>query len=163
MDRSQQVRQQWRAFKKWLEAPEKAMRSREREMVNEIRKTTSSTSRTRREDEEAISRGLQEELVAVARQEWQKRLAAAGLRDEDWSDMTEREITDVFEKLGGLDDDNILEDVAEPSSFQKIGAAVPPRASDVEEYGFVDPTAFGLYDDSFSFESVFPEDVSRLS
>ncbi|KAJ6590711.1 hypothetical protein DFH09DRAFT_869888, partial [Mycena vulgaris] len=102
------VRQQWHVFEQWVEtAPRVAM---EKEILDAFQamdaKWNATPARTRisRQDHErsktTFRRELEDGLVTLAREEWQRRLEAAGLRDEDWGEMTFKE-TLAAEKLLG--------------------------------------------------------------
>lgn len=180
MSLSNLVRREWNNFEEWLAGPRAAaakrravlVKSLEHEM-DRVKRTTPDIFYAMREEYEAnkkeIIRVLEEELVLLARLEWEKRLKNAGLRAEDWTDMSFPEMQAVEEALGGeLDEEqssttgDSTEDVTEPMTST---TTTRQPANSTEGYAFVNPTTFGEeeHEDGTSFESLFPVDDVSIS
>jgi len=185
MSLSDRVRRQWIAFEQWLVAPRATMERRREEIFNGMDsdwQTTPSRSRVPRDVLEARKRArlrdLEEELVVLARLEWQKRLTEAGLRDEDWTDMTFAETLAVERALASdLDEEGmaIMENVAYHDAQPQGDNTLRPvsqapsamlRTSNISTtYAFVSPTTLGIEEEgnndegTSSFEAIFPFDT----
>ncbi|KAJ7135885.1 hypothetical protein C8R44DRAFT_546114, partial [Mycena epipterygia] len=102
------VRQQWAVFEQWVETvPRVAMEKEIHEAFQAMDAKWSATSfRTRpaKQDHEkskaTFRRELEDGLVTLAREEWQRRLGQAGLKDEDWGEMTFKETLAAERLLG---------------------------------------------------------------
>ncbi|KAJ7487843.1 hypothetical protein FB451DRAFT_981066, partial [Mycena latifolia] len=102
------VRQLWHAFEQWVEtAPRVAMEKQISEAFQTMdAKWNATPTRTRisiqdhEKSKTAFRRELEEGLVSLAREEWQRRLVEAGLRDEDWGEMTFKETLAAERLLG---------------------------------------------------------------
>lgn len=144
--------------KDWLATP---ARSRESRDALDNRKTV-------------LRHSFEDELVTMARAEWQRRLAQAGLRDEDWDDMTFTETLAVERALAGdldLDAEGmaIMETVIRAEYPPSNGVISPPESvaasslSASPSYDFVSPLTFSVEDevdeDGRAFESMFPFEI----
>ncbi|KAJ6608296.1 hypothetical protein B0H10DRAFT_528142 [Mycena sp. CBHHK59/15] len=179
MQPPQRVRRQWHAFEQWIEnVPRVAM---ERERTEAFRdmdakwNVTPAKMRPSKQDHEknkaTLRRELEEGLITLAREEWQRRLEEAGLRDEDWGEMTFKETLAVERLLGGdLDEEGmaIMESVARAEEAEASDAPGPAlsgtiRASNFSAYSFVSPMTLGIEDDpdddTDAFESIFSFDM----
>ncbi|KAJ7637256.1 hypothetical protein DFH06DRAFT_1219235 [Mycena polygramma] len=175
----ERVRRQWHAFEQWVETvPRVAM---EKEIFDTLQSmdakwnATSARLRPSKQDHEksksAFRRELEDGLVTLAREEWQRRLQEAGLKDEDWGDMTFKETLAVERLLGGdLDEEGmaIMESVARADDVEAVvaHAAVPltnaARASNLSGYSFVSPMSLsiGEFDDEpDAYESIFASEI----
>ncbi|KAJ6571638.1 hypothetical protein B0H19DRAFT_1130563 [Mycena capillaripes] len=177
MKRFGHVRQLWTVFEQWVETvPRVAMDKEILETFHEMDARWNATpTRTRPSKQEhdkskaAFRRELEDGLVTLAREEWQRRLDEAGLKDEDWGEMTFKETVAVERLLGGdLDEEGmaIMESVARAHDADSIVAGLPAltnaaRASNFSGYSFVSPTSLSIGDDldDDAFESIFSSEI----
>ncbi|KAJ7509437.1 hypothetical protein B0H11DRAFT_1249638 [Mycena galericulata] len=178
---AERVRRQWHAFEQWVDTvPRVAM---EKEIAetsqNMDAKWTATPARNRssKQDHEknktAFRRELEDGLVTLAREEWQRRLEQAGLRDEDWGEMTFKETLAAERLLGGdLDEEGmaIMESVARAEDDAGGAHALPgltnvTRATNFSGYSFVSPMSLSIADDldDDTFESIFPFEIPTSS
>jgi hypothetical protein len=111
--RADRVRTEWSSFSLWHEAELRTFESTKRTLIKEY-----DTQISRRlmahpppkhgaikaqmaEELQQKLREREEDFVDRVRGEWEARLGKAGLEPEDWTDMTEAEMSDVSGKLGG--------------------------------------------------------------
>ncbi|KAJ6484404.1 hypothetical protein C8R47DRAFT_1131286 [Mycena vitilis] len=175
----ERVRRQWHAFEQWVETvPRVAM---EKEIFDTLQSmdakwnATSARLRPSKQDHDksktAFRRELEDGLVTLAREEWQRRLQEVGLKDEDWGSMTFKETLAVERILGGdLDEEGmaIMESVARADDVEAVvaHAAVPltnaARASNLSGYSFVSPMSLSIgdFDDEpDAYESIFASEI----
>ncbi|KAJ7028003.1 hypothetical protein C8F04DRAFT_1120727 [Mycena alexandri] len=181
MKPSERVRRQWRAFAQWVETGPRVEMERgiTENFHNMDAKWNATTLRTRpsKQDHEkskaTFRRELEDGLVTIAREEWQRRLEAAGLKDEDWGEMTFKETLAVERLLGGdLDEEGmaIMESVARAEDAEVIalpGLTNATRSANTSGYSFVSPMSLNvgdeLDDETDAFESIFPYEVPPSS
>ncbi|KAJ7151226.1 hypothetical protein C8R46DRAFT_1358112 [Mycena filopes] len=182
----ERVRRQWLAFEQWLETgPRVEMERGISEKFHDMdAKWNATPLRTRpsRQDHDknktAFRRETEDGLVTIAREEWQRRLEAAGLKDEDWGEMTFKETLAVERLLGGdLDEEGmaIMESVARAEEAEVMAPHLVPlprlsnatRSSNFSGYSFVSPMSLSigdeLDDETDAFESIFPYEVPPSS
>ncbi|KAF7349345.1 hypothetical protein MSAN_01724100 [Mycena sanguinolenta] len=179
MQPSERVRRQWLAFEQWIETvPRAAMEKQILETFQDMDakwKATPARTRPTKQDHDkakaAFRRELEDGLVTLAREDWQRRLEEAGLKDEDWGEMTFKETLAVEKLLGGdLDEEGmaIMESVAreddEPVGLHATGAPVltnETRASNLSGYSFVSPMSLSVVDDDEgdTYESIFKNEI----
>ncbi|KAI0341493.1 hypothetical protein BDW22DRAFT_1359078 [Trametopsis cervina] len=96
---SAKLRKEWKTFEVWLSARRAQRDKRVSEKLKELMSAKNKTSRFQKPsqptDMALFEATLNQELAEEARAEWLKRLAAAGLNEEDWSDITEAEMKAV--------------------------------------------------------------------
>ncbi|KAJ7752467.1 hypothetical protein DFH07DRAFT_522104 [Mycena maculata] len=181
MTPAERVRRQWHAFEQWVgTVPRVAMEKEISETFQDMDAkwhATPTRSRSSKQDHEAsknaFRRELEEGLVTLAREEWQRRLEQAGLRDEDWGDMTFKETLAAERLLGGdLDEEGmaIMESVARAEDADANGSGLPAltnaaRATNFSGYSFVSPMSLSIGDelDDDAFESIFPFEIPASS
>jgi hypothetical protein len=173
MQPSERVRRQWRAFEQWVETVPRAAMTQEisetfRAMDTKWNATPARTRPTKQDNDKlkaAFRRELEDNLFALAREEWQRRLAEVGLKDEDWGPMTAEETFAVVHLLGGdLDDEGLGTSVAQAdvdSHTRGLPALThETRASNLSDYSFVSPTSLGTVDDDWeTFEPIFANEI----
>jgi len=165
MQPSERVRRQWLAFEQWVEtvprvAMEKQILETFRDMDAKWNATPTRTRATKQDhdkDKAAFRRELEDGLVTLAREEWQRRLEVAGLKDEDWGEMAFTETLAVERLLGGdLDEEGmaIMERVARANDDTVIShtGGLPAltnatRTSNSSGYSFVSPMSLSIADD----------------
>ncbi|TFK41728.1 hypothetical protein BDQ12DRAFT_585220, partial [Crucibulum laeve] len=103
----QRVKMLWAAFAKSLAVPRAEMeRRRDERLTEEDKKWQRTPARARRSPAEhaktkaALRREIEEAHFTFAREQWQKKLAEANLRDDDWTEMTPAETRAVEDALG---------------------------------------------------------------
>ncbi|PFH47931.1 hypothetical protein AMATHDRAFT_6277 [Amanita thiersii Skay4041] len=101
--KADRVRKLWVEFDQWLRQPRSAM-ERERDMLMQQSGRISSTAVM------ATRRRIEGGHFHEAREEWQRRLKAAGLDGSDWEPMTEAEMKAVEEALGVDDEEGYIID-----------------------------------------------------
>ncbi|KAJ7727749.1 hypothetical protein B0H16DRAFT_1590119 [Mycena metata] len=185
MKPSERVRRQWLAFAQWVETGPRVEMERgiAESFHNMDAKWNATPLRTRpsKQDHEksktTLRRELEDGLVTIAREEWQRRLEAAGLKDEDWGQMTFKETLAVERLLGGdLDEEGmaIMESVArEDAEVMPLHLVALPgltnatRSANSSGYSFVSPMSLNvgdeLDDETDAFESIFPYEVPPSS
>lgn len=93
---SSRLRKEWKTFEVWLSA---RRADRDKRVSERLRELMSATGKAKLQkqptDIATFERTLNEELAQQAREEWLKRLSAAGLNEEDWVDITEQEMKQV--------------------------------------------------------------------
>ncbi|KAJ8516095.1 hypothetical protein ONZ45_g6567 [Pleurotus djamor] len=72
---------------------------------------------------------LRKELVLKAREEWQRRLAGKGLRDDDWADMSVDEQGAVERALGGDFEEDDEDDSEQEMTFSQMQAPMMSTAA----------------------------------
>ncbi|KAJ7788402.1 hypothetical protein B0H14DRAFT_2948834 [Mycena olivaceomarginata] len=173
MQPSERVRRQWRAFEQWVETVPRAAMTQEisetfRAMDTKWNATPARTRPTKQDNDKlkaTFRRELEDNLFALAREEWQRRLAEVGLKDEDWGPMTAEETFAVVHLLGGdLDDEGLGTSVAQAdvdSHTRGLPALThETRASNLSDYSFVSPTSLGTVDDDWeTFEPIFANEI----
>ncbi|KAJ6493003.1 hypothetical protein C8R45DRAFT_927800 [Mycena sanguinolenta] len=177
MQPSERVRRQWLAFEQWIETvPRAAMEKQILETFQDMDakwKTTPARTRPTKQDHDqakaAFRRELEDGLVTLAREDWQRRLEEAGLKDEDWGEMTFKETLAVEKLLGGdLDEEGmaIMESVARAEEETSHTTGIPAltnetRATNLSGYSFVSPMSLSIVDDDEgdTFESIFANEI----
>ncbi|KAI0826481.1 hypothetical protein BC629DRAFT_84029 [Irpex lacteus] len=93
---SSRLRKEWKTFEVWLSA---RRADRDKKVSERLKELMSATGKAKLQkqptDMASFERTLNEELAQQAREEWLKRLSAAGLNEEDWVDITEQEMKQV--------------------------------------------------------------------
>ncbi|KAI0691851.1 hypothetical protein BC835DRAFT_1416946 [Cytidiella melzeri] len=93
---STRLRKEWKSFEIWLSA---RRAERDKRVSERLKELMSATGRSKLQkqptDMASFELTLNRELAEQARAEWLKRLAAAGLNEEDWVDITEDEMNAV--------------------------------------------------------------------
>ncbi|KAJ7207210.1 hypothetical protein GGX14DRAFT_567764 [Mycena pura] len=169
------VRRLWHGFEQWVAtvprlAMEENIADKFREMDAEWTATPTRTRLPKPDHEKnklKYRRDLEDGLVIFAREEWQRRLEEAGLRDEDWGEMTFKETLAVERLLGGdLDEEGmaIMESVAradDPDDLHSLSASKDTlRTSNFSDYSFVSPRSLVLDDElEDNFESILSHEL----
>ncbi|KAJ7163477.1 hypothetical protein C8R43DRAFT_283339 [Mycena crocata] len=180
MKPADRVRRQWHAFEQWVEtvprvAMEQAILEASKENDAKWNATPTRTRPSKQDHEKnkaTYRRELEDGLVTLAREEWQRRLEQAGLRDEDWGDMTFKETLAVERLLGGdLDEEGmaIMESVARAEDSEVAGLPALKHAVRTSGYSFVSPMSLNIGDelddddDTDAFESIYPFETPASS
>ncbi|KAG6335321.1 hypothetical protein ID866_3769 [Astraeus odoratus] len=127
------VRREWERFiGNWYEPQKKKLEEQlHKELATKYKKSGSSKAQQKARDSELQQKltQLAEQLAEPARSEWEKRLEAAHLREDQWIDMTLEEQRAVLSVFIGFFGDEEDEDVDEDGKEQQPSTAV----SSVEE------------------------------
>ncbi|KAK7019116.1 hypothetical protein R3P38DRAFT_2981024 [Favolaschia claudopus] len=184
MQPNERVRRQWFAFEQWVntvphiqmeETIDKTRREMDEKWNNTPARTRSSLQEHKKNKEafcQELKRKLKAELVNDTREEWQRRLKDAGLKDEDWGNMTMEETSAVERVLSSDVVDNngmaVLERAAQ-AGHQPVHSppTAPPlvrnesRASSASGYSFVSPMSLSVADDDDEdgFQSIFANEL----
>ncbi|KAF7289841.1 hypothetical protein MIND_01358500 [Mycena indigotica] len=144
MNASTRVRALWREFEQWVAnvpraAVENNIQTKFKEFDSQYM-TARPASRPSKEEHERkkvkLRRELENEMIALVREEWAKRMETAKLSDEDWGQMSERE---------------------QPTTSMVPYIEPPPSLSaSSSEYSFVSPLSLVLDDEieEHGFESI---------
>ncbi|KAF8189781.1 hypothetical protein K438DRAFT_1763427 [Mycena galopus ATCC 62051] len=173
MQPSERVRRQWLAFEQWVALQRGAMEKQLLENFQDMDvKWNATRNRSTKQDHDktkaAYRRELKDGLVTLAREDWQRRLQEAGLKDEDWGEMTMTETRAVENLLGGNSEEEaivILESVARADetvvgAFSGVPALTnETRTTNSSGYSFVSPMSLSILDDDESYESIFADEI----
>lgn len=171
---SDRVRRLWLAFESWLAQQQVHARKRRDDLLGDMDKKWRATPARFREQESEhdanrmkLLRDLDEELVLAARTEWDRRLDNAGLKAEDWIDITLEETLAVERALGWeLDDENSpATHITSSSSTAPATTMLTPgqmstatrSVNDSSSYAFVSPNMFHADDGEEDERSSFDE------
>jgi hypothetical protein len=172
------VRNQWVAFENWLVAPRGATEQRRTELLTTLQedflKNLRSTADTfhpmLQQDYEnnkmRLNLHLDEELVLLAQLEWDRRLSKAGLKPEDWIDMTPAERHSVERLLGGaIEDEQFAVVDSDPGALPSTSTLQTPITHPVptpngSPYTFVNPRAFGGEEEDVAEDDTDEDDPS---
>ncbi|KAK7046575.1 hypothetical protein R3P38DRAFT_2507315 [Favolaschia claudopus] len=184
MQPNERVRRQWFAFEQWVntvphiqmeETIDKTRREMDEKWNNTPARTRSSLQEHKKNKEafcQELKRKLKFELVNDTREEWQRRLKDAGLKDEDWGNMTLEETSAVERVLSSdvvdINGMTMLERAAQ-AGHQPVHSppTAPPlvrnesRASSASGYSFVSPMSLSVADDDDEdgFQSIFANEL----
>ncbi|KAF7350359.1 hypothetical protein MVEN_01340600 [Mycena venus] len=179
MQPSERVRRQWLAFEQWVESVPRAAMEQQISVTlddmdakwNATPTRTRSTKQDHDKSKATFRRELEDGLVTLAREEWQRRLEEAGLKDEDWGEMTFKETLAVERLLGGdLDEEGMAimervaradDDAVSPHASGLPALSNATRASNTSGYSFVSPMSLSVADDDDgdAFESIFANEI----
>lgn len=170
--KAERVRKLWVDFELWLKQPRNDMERERDQLLYQTGRVTSAAVKASR-------RRIEGAHFYKAREEWQRRLRAADLRESDWDPMQETEMKAVEEALGVDDEEGYITDPSpspphltlalvnnaspiQPATPVTLAPPLTPasRTSSTSSYECVRPEEFHSEDD----EELTPEsDYSSFS
>ncbi|KAF8157091.1 hypothetical protein B0H34DRAFT_486251 [Crassisporium funariophilum] len=177
-DPSARTRLLWRSFEQSLSRERSQMEGKVRVAQAKADQEYHKTSTHLRMPESAhkaskaiIAKGIKEAYFEKVRSQWQAKLLQAGLKPEQWSDMTPDEMRAVGETLGGVDDESdedlvVVQEVPQalipeqpPTSFFQPLApsfSVSSRSTNLSSssYAIINPSEFNSEDEDHDYGHV---------